>query len=159
FLADATRLLSSLDVEPALGSVASLSVPYLGDVCAVDLLGNGEPRRLLVVSVSSTELLNPELNSAAIAGRSAIYSLGTRSCLAVPLLAKGSVLGAITFVGSRSHHYDQSDLEFAEALARRAALSVDNARLYRGAQEALRAREEFLGIAAHEIRGPITALH
>src|SRR5262249_11405404 len=46
----------------------------------------------------------------------------------------------------------------AEELARRAALSVQNARLYRGAQEALRARDEFLSIAAHEIRGPLTAM-
>ena len=50
FLADATRLLSSLDVEPALDGVAHLAVPYLGDVCAIDLLGAGQPRRLLVVS-------------------------------------------------------------------------------------------------------------
>ena len=50
FLADATRLLSSLDVEPALDSVAKLSVPYLGDACAIDLLSNGQPRRLIAVS-------------------------------------------------------------------------------------------------------------
>jgi signal transduction histidine kinase len=55
--------------------------------------------------------------------------------------------------------YNKSDLEFAETLASRAALSVENARLYRKAQEALRARDEFLTIAAHEIRGPITSLH
>lgn len=55
--------------------------------------------------------------------------------------------------------YSRPDLEFAETLARRAALSVENARLYRGAQDALRARDEFLTIAAHEIRGPITSVH
>src|SRR5262249_42407741 len=47
FLADATRLLSSLDIEPALDSVAHLAVPFMGDGCAIDLLGNGQPRRLL----------------------------------------------------------------------------------------------------------------
>ena len=55
--------------------------------------------------------------------------------------------------------YSKPDLEFAETLARRAALSVENARLYRQAQDALRARDEFLTIAAHEIRGPITSIH
>ena len=55
--------------------------------------------------------------------------------------------------------YTKHDLEFAEALARRAALSVENARLYRQTQEALQARDEFLTIAAHEIRGPITSIH
>jgi signal transduction histidine kinase len=55
--------------------------------------------------------------------------------------------------------YAKPDLEFAETLASRAALAVENSRLYRKAQEALKARDEFLTIAAHEIRGPITAIH
>jgi len=159
FLADATRLLSSLDVEPALDSVARLSVPFIGDVCAIDLLGNGQPRRLLVVSREGTESLSPELHSSVMAGHSTIYSIGTRSCMAVPLVVKGSVAGAITFIGARKRRYNEHDLEFAETLARRAALSVENARLYREAQEALQARDEFLAIAAHEIRGPITSVH
>src|SRR5439155_8578874 len=48
---------------------------------------------------------------------------------------------------------------FAETLASRAALSVENARLYRKAQEALKARDELMTIAAHEIRGPVTSIH
>jgi len=55
--------------------------------------------------------------------------------------------------------YLKSDLEFAETLASRAALSVASARLYRKAQEALKTRDEFLTIAAHEIRGPVTSIH
>ena len=43
FLSDATRLLASLDVEPALDAVAHLAVPYLGDGCAVDLFGERRP--------------------------------------------------------------------------------------------------------------------
>ena len=72
---------------------------------------------------------------------------------------KGKVVGAITFVGRRDNRYTGSDLEFAEAVAHRAALSVENGQLYRGAQEALQARDQFLAIAAHEIRGPLTAVH
>jgi len=79
--------------------------------------------------------------------------------MAVPLVVKGAVVGAMTFVAQRSRRYNEHDLAFAETLARRAALSVENARLYRGAQEALQARDEFLAIAAHEIRGPITSVH
>jgi len=159
FLSDATRLLASLDVEPALDSVAHMAVPYMGDVCAVDLLGNGGPRRLLVVSRDPTQLVNPELHSAVLAGNTAIYSIGPRSCLAVPLLVKGVVIGALTFISARTRRYTPQDLELAEELARRAALSAENARLYQGAQEALQARDEFLSIAAHEIRGPITSIH
>ena len=50
FLADATRLLASLDVEQALEGMAHLAVPYLGDGCAIDLFGDGAPRRLVAVS-------------------------------------------------------------------------------------------------------------
>jgi PAS domain S-box-containing protein len=159
FLADAGRLLSSLDVEPALDSVAHLAVPFMGDGCAIDLLGNGQPRRLLLVSREGTESFSPELHSAVMAGHSTIYFTGTRSCMAVPLVVKGAVAGAMTFIGSRTRRYKEQDLQLAETLARRAALSVENARLYRKAQEAVQARDEFLAIAAHEIRGPITALH
>ena len=72
---------------------------------------------------------------------------------------KDSLAGAITFCGSAHRRYLPRDLEVAEELARRAALALDNARLYRRAQEALRARDEFLSVAAHEIRGPLTAIH
>ncbi len=159
FLADATRLLSSLDVEPALDSVAHLAVPFMGDGCAIDLLGNGQPRRLLVVSREGMESFSPELHSSVMAGHSTIYTMGARSCMAVPLVVKGAVAGAMTFIGSRMRRYNEQDLEFAETLARRAALAVENARLYRGVQEALHSRDEFLAIAAHEIRGPITSVH
>jgi PAS domain S-box-containing protein len=159
FLADATRLLASLDVEPALDSVAHMAVPYLGDGCAVDLLGDGGPRRLLVVSRDPARPIKPELRSAVLAGHPAIYTMGPLSYLAVPLVLKGAVVGAITFVAPPSRRYTPQDLELAEELARRAALSVENARLYRGTQEAVRARDEFLSIAAHEIRGPIMSIH
>ena len=159
FLADAARLLASLDVEPALDSVAHIAVPFLGDGCAIDLLGDGGPRRLLTVSRDPTQPINPELHRSVVAGHSMIYPVGPRSYMAVPLLVKGALVGAITFAASPSRRYTPDDLELAEELARRAALSVENARLYRGAQEALRARDEFLSIAAHEIRGPITSMH
>jgi signal transduction histidine kinase len=159
FLADATRLLSSLDIEPALNSVAHLAVPLLGDGCAIDLLGNGRLRRVVFVSANGPTLFSPDVDNAVMAGHSLIYSLGTRPCMSVPLVVKGTVAGAMTFVGPPMGRYSKRDLEFADALARRAALSVENARLYNKAQEALRARDDFLTIAAHEIRGPITSLH
>jgi PAS domain S-box-containing protein len=159
FLADAGRLLSSLDVEPALDSVARLSVPFMGETCAIDLLGNGQPKRLLMVSRDGAEPFNPELHSTVMAGHSVIYSQGARSCMAVPLVVKDSVVGAITFISSVLRRYNKADLELAETLARRAALSVENSRLYQKAREALHARDEFLTIAAHEIRGPITSIH
>ncbi|HKU63158.1 MAG TPA: ATP-binding protein [Gemmatimonadales bacterium] len=72
---------------------------------------------------------------------------GLRSLLIVPLRARSRVLGAITFVMAESgRQYSEADLPLAEDLARRAALAVDNARLYQEAEGALHARKESLAL-------------
>lgn len=81
------------------------------------------------------------------------------SYICVPLIARGRALGAITMLSAESErHYDEADLAVAQDLARRAALAVDNARLYREAQRAIETRDRFLTIAAHELRTPITTV-
>ncbi|NTX06235.1 HAMP domain-containing sensor histidine kinase [Myxococcus sp. CA040A] len=85
--------------------------------------------------------------------------VGFHGILAVPLLARGRSLGALTFLAVRpSRHYNQTDLETAQDLARRAALLVDNARLYREARRSVRLRDEFLAVASHELKTPLTPL-
>ena len=79
--------------------------------------------------------------------------------MAVPLVCRSAVVGAITFVAQLGRQYTRSDLELLDELGRRMTLSIDNARLYEGAREALRGRDEFLSVTAHEIRGPLTSLH
>ncbi|MCY7321273.1 MAG: GAF domain-containing protein [Phormidesmis sp. CAN_BIN36] len=59
-----------------------------------------------------------------------------RSAMVVPLLARERILGAITFALSSNRQYKPADLSLAEDLARRAALAVDNARLYQATQKA-----------------------
>jgi len=159
FLADATRLLTSLNIEPALESVAHLAVPLLGDACSIDLFANGHPRRVVYASTQDAASLSPGIGSAVMGGHSTLYSMGMRSCIAVPFVIKNNVIGAMTLIAPTSRRYTRSDLEFAETLAHRAALAVDNASLYHQTHEALRARDEFLTIVAHEIRGPITSIH
>jgi len=68
-----------------------------------------------------------------------LQELGLASAMVVPLVARGRSLGAITLASENpARHYTQADLSFAEELARRAALGIDNARLYSEAQNALR---------------------
>jgi PAS domain S-box-containing protein len=89
----------------------------------------------------------------------AFLSLGIHSYLVVPLLARGKALGVILLSYTESgRQYDEVDLHLAEELARRAALALDNARLYEQAREAIRLRDEFLSVASHELRTPLTPL-
>src|SRR5438105_1820306 len=68
-----------------------------------------------------------------------LQELGLASAMVVPLIARDRTLGAITFASENpAKRYTQEDLNFAEELARRAALGIDNARLYSDAQNALR---------------------
>jgi signal transduction histidine kinase len=159
FLADATRLLASLDVTKALHAVARLAVPYLGECCAVDLVTDGRPERLLTVGSKGRSEREPELHPGAFAGHPMIYSAGSRSHMAVPIFGRNAVSGAITFVAPLGREYTKGDLELLDELGRRVGLSLDNARLYEGARDALHGRDEFLAVTAHEIRGPLTSLH
>nr|MDP9128526.1 ATP-binding protein [Pseudomonadota bacterium] len=71
--------------------------------------------------------------------------LGLKSILVVPLIARGQTLGAMTLVMSESaYRYVPDDIHCAMELASRAALAVDNARLFREAQELSRKQEEML---------------
>lgn len=73
-----------------------------------------------------------------------LRGVGLRSGISAPLQARGRVLGAITFVFAESdRHYCLDDLTLAEDLARRAAIAMDNARLYQAAQQAKQSAEKF----------------
>ncbi|HWU89152.1 MAG TPA: PAS domain S-box protein [Kofleriaceae bacterium] len=89
----------------------------------------------------------------------ALRAAEIRSVVAVPLVIHARVLGAIAFVSSMaSRGYGAADLRLAEELARRAALSIENARLYREARRATQVRDDVLGIVAHDLRNPLNGI-
>ncbi|TKC97057.1 GAF domain-containing protein [Polyangium fumosum] len=86
-----------------------------------------------------------------------IRRIGTTSAIVVPLIARGHTLGVLSF-GTTRGRYGPSDLALAEELGQRAALALDNARLFHEAQEASRVKDEFLGVVSHELRTPLNAI-
>lgn len=88
-----------------------------------------------------------------------LRALELNSLISVPLIAHGKLLGAIGFASwTASRHYGPADLEFAEELAYRAALSIENAQLYESARQALALRDEVLGVVAHDLRNPLSTI-
>jgi PAS domain S-box-containing protein len=88
-----------------------------------------------------------------------LRELGFWSAMIVPLRARGQTVGALLFVSSESNRkFGDGDLAFAEELASIAALAIENARLYREAQNANRTKDEFLATVSHELRTPLNAI-
>ncbi len=79
-----------------------------------------------------------------------------RSVVVVPLVAQGKILGAISLGMGPQRCCRPPDLALAEELAHRCALALDNARLYRAAQNAVRVRDELLSATSHELRTPLS---
>jgi len=102
--------------------------------------------------------LSPEtLSSLSEEGREAVRAGDVNSFIAVPLLAHGKLLGLIVFLCSaRVRVYGHSDLRLAEELARRAALSIENARLFGDAQRAIKTREDVVAVVSHDLKNPLS---
>ncbi|GAC1510799.1 MAG: hypothetical protein NVS2B16_11340 [Chloroflexota bacterium] len=129
------RQLAATHVDPAKVALAhdlEHRLPY--DPHAV----SGVPQVLRTGTPELTPEITDEMLAATISDDEllAIFrALGLRSSMIVPMVARGHTVGAITLIAAESgRRYSTADLALAENLAARAALAVDNARLYREAQ-------------------------
>jgi len=87
----------------------------------------------------------------------AILDLGLQSYILCPLMVRNRRIGAISFMASEQN-FEPSDAYFAQEIANRAALSIENARLFLEAKSATRAREDTLAIVTHDLRNPVASI-
>ena len=88
-----------------------------------------------------------------------LRELGYKSYVGAPIVARGQTVGVLHLIMSTSgRRYRASDADIARDLGQRAGLAVENARLYRDAQEAVRVREDILAIVSHDLRNPLGAI-
>jgi PAS domain S-box-containing protein len=128
--------------------------------------GTHDPEHPILAAVESGEpALCTECDAAALAGLDRAFGegsarrLGVHSYMVVPIRAYERLVAVMLLGLSRAgRRYDPMDLIVAKDLALRAALALENARLYETAQHALRAREEVLGVVSHDLRGPLSTL-
>lgn len=130
--------------------------PRLSDTAGAGaVIHNGED--VLVKEVTTDMIVQGTANSR---HREVVLALEPCSTILVALRARGTTLGALAMVttSDSGRRYDEEDFRLAKEIANRAAMFVDNARLFSQAQAALRARDEMLAVVSHDIRSPLQSI-
>jgi signal transduction histidine kinase/DNA-binding NarL/FixJ family response regulator len=154
----AARRVVVTHADPARQSIAEQLLPH-----AID---RNRPHPMAEALRTRAPVLIPEVGAEYLATiaqdaqhLAALQQLEARSLIALPLLARERLLGAMLLVRAKGRPpFDADDLTTAEELADRAALAIDNARLYAEARDAIAARNSVLRIVAHDLRNPLNAI-
>ncbi|HMH26920.1 MAG TPA: HAMP domain-containing sensor histidine kinase, partial [Gemmatimonadaceae bacterium] len=112
------------------------------------------PSHVLLPSNAGARLAGASANPAYL---KAMRAMNPESALFLPLVAREQLIGALTLFRTK-RAFDRDDIDFAEDLARLAALALDNARLHDTVRASLRARDELVGVVSHDLRNPVAAV-
>ncbi|HEU4537064.1 MAG TPA: GAF domain-containing sensor histidine kinase, partial [Polyangiaceae bacterium] len=181
-------LAASLDHDQTLETAARLAVQLLADACRLEeFADDGAPPRVasagderdpegpcrLTLEPCWREARARALKagravlvpgpSAPASGGAPAAGAGPATCLAslmvVPLRARGQLLGLLSLASLGSgRRYASADLAFAEELAHRAAMAIDNARSYEQMRRAVLQRQDVLAVVSHDLRTPLGAV-
>ncbi len=182
------QLATSLDVDATARTVVRLAVPQLASAALLWIRPNGERARAWVAtadpqrdeqaacalaSMAGALATAPQVAQAVESHRAVTARAGAGGAwpepigalaavsesVTVPLVAHRRTLGTLSlFLGPESALHLPDDVGVAEELAHRCAIALENATMFSHAQEAIRARDEFLAIASHELKTPLTPL-
>jgi PAS domain S-box-containing protein len=171
-LAEASTVIaSSLDYKDTVQRTARMALPRFAQRAAVVLLdvtglegvkeGPPEQQGGAWLAASRPDPL-PHGNEPMVVAPGVIdsgRSFVGEELLCVPLMVLGRTLGALWLRRAPGEPaFTSADVHVAEEMGRRAGIAIDNARLFRQTEQALRSRDEFLSIASHELRTPVTSL-
>jgi PAS domain S-box-containing protein len=84
--------------------------------------------------------------------------LGVHALLVVPLMYRERMIGVWTIGSSAEHAFDEYDRTLASALAERAAMAIENARLLMRTREASESRDRVMSMVSHDLRNPLAAI-
>ncbi len=87
-----------------------------------------------------------------------VHQAEQQSILLVPIRRSGRAIGAIVMTAERPNAFSADQQALVSRMADRAAIAIENARLYAAVQAANNAKTEFIGVVAHELKIPMTSI-
>lgn len=152
-------LADSLDLETTLQTAVRCAVSFLADWCAIDLVEGGVTKRMAVAHVDPVPPPGASMVAHDTPNHTLLERVGGRGYMVVPLERLDCPIGTITFGSSEgARPFADSDVAIAEKLAQHVSRAIANARRYKEAKDAVKARGELLAAVSHDLKNPLVVV-
>lgn len=173
FLFQSGNILSeTTDYRERLQRIANVIVPKIADICVIGLpeedglfiavASRGNSQLDLLKTMASKQLASAPVFVGEVRSQSKdkrFQMFGITSYLSVPLKSGKKSMGTLSLSMTDSgRKFVHGDVTFAEIVASRCSIAVENARLYQSAKDAVKARERILSIVSHDLKNPVASV-